>query len=215
MSDLHLAALLCSRICHDLVSPIGAVTNGLEILADEDDPEMRREALLLVGDSAAQAARRLQFVRLAFGAVGSLEARMDMGHAAEVTQAFYEGGKVTLDWQAEPEELPHAAAKLVLNLALLGGEALPRGGRLMVAVTGGADGQDDEAIRIAVTAQGTGARLPDEHVDALAGEDRIVTPRAAPAFYVSRLAAAFGTGVRVETAEDRVDLAIELLPGTM
>jgi histidine phosphotransferase ChpT len=210
MSELHLAALLCSRICHDLVSPVGAVTNGLEILADEDDPEIRREALLLVGDSAAQAARRLQFVRLAFGAVGSLEAAMDMHHAAEVTRAYYEGGKIALDWRVEAEELPHAAAKLVLNLALLGGEALPRGGRLVVESTGGAEG---EAIRIVVTAYGTGARLPDEHADALAGKDRIVTPRAAPACYVSRLAATFGTGVAVETAEDAIGLTVELPPG--
>src|SRR5258706_13839108 len=71
MNDLDFAALLVSRVCHDLVSPVGAVVNGLEVLEDETDPAMRADALLLVASSAEQAAARLQFARIAFGAAGS------------------------------------------------------------------------------------------------------------------------------------------------
>src|SRR5258707_2354551 len=71
MNDLDFAALLVSRVCHDLVSPVGAVVNGLEVLEDETDPAMRADALRLVASSSEQATARLQFARIAFEAAGS------------------------------------------------------------------------------------------------------------------------------------------------
>ena len=69
-SSLDLASLLCSRLCHDMLSPVGALSNGLELLADEKDPEMRRRCFELLEQSARISADKLKFFRLAFGAAG-------------------------------------------------------------------------------------------------------------------------------------------------
>ena len=69
-ASLDLASLLCSRLCHDMLSPVGALTNGLELLADEKDPEMRQRCFELLEQSAKTSANKLKFFRLAFGAAG-------------------------------------------------------------------------------------------------------------------------------------------------
>src|SRR5258707_15700941 len=106
MNDLDFAALLVSRVCHDLVSPVGAVVNGLEVLEDETDPAMRADALRLVASSAEQAAARLQFARIAFGAAGSAGAGL---HPTTVTRILFgvlKGGKVELARQGPPVNRP-------------------------------------------------------------------------------------------------------------
>src|SRR5256885_14287733 len=100
MNDLDFAALLVSRVCHDLVSPVGAVVNGLEILADERDPAMRADALKLVASSAEQAAARLQFARIAFGAAGSADAALDLMELGRIASGLLSGGKVAMQWDA-------------------------------------------------------------------------------------------------------------------
>src|SRR5512134_174684 len=87
LSDLDLAALLCSRVCHDIISPVGAIANGLELMDDpETDAAMRATALDMVRSSAKTATAKLKFCRIAFGASGSAGAHIDLGEAAETAR---------------------------------------------------------------------------------------------------------------------------------
>src|SRR5438874_7063559 len=98
LDSLDLAALLCSRLCHDLISPVGAVVNGLEVLEDDNDEETKTFALELIKKSARQASARLQFCRLAFGAAGSAGAVIDLGDAEQVARGLLEDEKTSLAW---------------------------------------------------------------------------------------------------------------------
>src|SRR5579883_2944352 len=98
MNELELSALMVSRVCHDLVGPLGAVVNGLEVLEDERDATMRDDALRLVASSANQALNRIQFMRIAFGAAGSAGAELDLGEIGRLVAGLLEGGRVKLDW---------------------------------------------------------------------------------------------------------------------
>ncbi|MFL5165493.1 MAG: histidine phosphotransferase, partial [Microvirga sp.] len=99
LDSLDLAALLCSRVCHDVISPVGAIVNGLEVLEDENEASMREFALDLIRKSARQASARLQFARLAFGAAGSAGASIDLGDAEQVTKGMFTDDKVALSWE--------------------------------------------------------------------------------------------------------------------
>ena len=112
MNDLDFAALLVSRVCHDLVSPVGAVVNGLEVLEDETDLAMRADALRLVAASAEQAAARLQFARVAFGAAGSAGAELDLTEVGRIVFGLLKGGKVELVWTVQAVNWPKDWAKL-------------------------------------------------------------------------------------------------------
>ena len=120
ISDLDLAALLCSRVCHDVISPVGAIANGLELF---DDPEMDEEtkatALDMIRSSARTAGAKLKFCRIAFGAAGSAGALIDLTEAGEVAKGFVGEEKVRLDWQAPRENRPKQQVKLLLNMLLL------------------------------------------------------------------------------------------------
>src|SRR5918994_4411156 len=98
LESLDLAALLCSRVCHDLISPVGAIVNGLEVLEDDNDESTKNFALELIKKSARQASARLQFCRLAFGAAGSAGAQIDLGDAEAVARGFLEDDKTELTW---------------------------------------------------------------------------------------------------------------------
>src|SRR3984893_175607 len=91
IDPLDLAALLCSRVCHDVISPVGAIINGLEVLDEEKDTEMRGLALDLIKKSAGQASARLQFCRLAFGAACSAGASIDTSDAEKVARGLFGG----------------------------------------------------------------------------------------------------------------------------
>ena len=153
LSDLDLAALLCSRVCHDVISPVGAITNGLELLEVEDDEAMRTMAMDLVRKSARQASAKLQFCRIAFGAAGSAGSIIDMGEAGDVAKAFVGDEKVKLDWQAPRENRPKQEVKLLLNMMLIGIAGIPRGG----TVTAKAEGRS-----FVVQATGEGARIGEK-----------------------------------------------------
>jgi len=150
MNPVDLASLLCSRLCHDLMSPIGALNNGIELLADEDDPDMREKCLELLADSARASANKLKFFRLAFGAAGGFGEEIDT-HEAEVALDGLFGAerRIELGWMVSDEKLPKGAVKLLLNLAMLAGDALVRGGRLDV----GAERRNGE-VELAVRAEG-------------------------------------------------------------
>lgn len=200
LSDLDLAALLCSRVCHDVISPVGAIANGLEVLEDEDDEEMKRTAMDLVRRSARQASAKLQFCRIAFGAAGSAGASIDLGEAADTAKAFVGEEKVKLDWQAPRIALPKGEVKLLLNLMLLGMAAVPRGGTVSVML------ENDAPV---VRATGDAARVPEKVAQVLAGQfdaqeldARLVQP-----YYTRRLAEQAGFEIRFEAEGNKITLA--------
>ena len=133
MKPIDFASLLCSRLCHDLMSPVGALNNGIELLADETDPEMREKCLELLADSARASANKLKFFRLAFGAAGGFGEVVDTREAEIALEGLFgPERKIELGWAVSEEKLPKDAVKLLLNLAMLAGDALVRGGRLDV-----------------------------------------------------------------------------------
>src|SRR5437764_1996629 len=140
LDALDLAALLCSRICHDLISPTGAIVNGLEVLEEkESDEETKTFALDLIKKSARTASARLQFCRLAFGAAGSAGAQIDLGDAQNMARAFIEDGKTKLAWNLPRLLLPKNRVKLLLNMLVIAQQTIPRGGVLRVDEIGEGD----------------------------------------------------------------------------
>src|SRR5215470_18074393 len=119
LEALDLAALLCSRVCHDLISPSGAIVNGLEVLEESRDEETKCFALDLIKKSAKTASARLQFCRIAFGAAGSANAQVDLGDAQNVTRGFIEDEKVKLAWNLPRALMPKNRVKLLLNMILV------------------------------------------------------------------------------------------------
>ena len=134
VSPVDFASLLCSRLCHDLLSPVGALNNGLELLGDEPDEEMRARVFALLSESARTSANKLKFFRLAFGAGGGFGERIDVREAKTAIEGLLADAKrTTLGWLVEGDALPKTAIKVLLNLALIANEALVRGGTLEVA----------------------------------------------------------------------------------
>ena len=146
---LELAALLCSRVCHDLISPVGAIVNGLEVLDDNPKPDDREFALDLIRKSAKTASARLQFCRLAFGAAGSSGAQIDLGDAQTMARGHLEDGKTTIAWNLPRVLLPKNRVKLLLNMLVIAQQTIPRGGVLTVDPVG-----EGEAIGFRVAASG-------------------------------------------------------------
>ena len=206
LSDLELAALMCSRVCHDIISPVGAIVNGLEVLEDDDDPDMRAHAMDLITKSATQASNKLQFARLAFGAAGSAGAELDLADAERVAGAFLADGRTELVWSGPAATMGKDWVKLLLNLILLAMNAIPRGGQLAVTVAVG------ERPRLQVTASGQGSRRPDEALGFLQGtaeagiDARSVQPyftRQVAEFVGAEIAASMDGEQFVVTAEAR------------
>jgi histidine phosphotransferase ChpT len=154
LDALDLAALLCSRVCHDVISPVGAIVNGLEVLEDEKDETMKKHAIDLIRKSAAQASARLQFSRLAFGAAGSAGAQLDLGDAENVTRGLLQDERLTLAWNLPRMLLIKNRVKLLLNLLLIAAAAIPRGGKLSVDPVG-----EGENMGFRLTAEGTNAKV--------------------------------------------------------
>src|SRR6185312_11542751 len=134
LTEIEFAALLVSRVCHDLVGPLGAVVNGMEVLEDERDAEMRADAIRLVTSSAEQALARIQFMRIAFGAAGSAGAELDLSEIGRLVTGLLAGGKVQLDWNVPRVYWAKDWAKLLMNASLLAADCLPRGGTVTVTV---------------------------------------------------------------------------------
>src|SRR5258707_1237905 len=195
MNAVDLASLLCSRLCHDLMSPVGALNNGVELLADETDPDMRDKCLELLADSARASANKLKFFRLAFGAAGGFGEAVDTHEAqAALEGVFGPERQIELGWVVADDRLPKGAVKLLLNLALLAGDALVRGGRLDI----GAESRDGE-IELAVRAEGPRILLDPVLRETLASgaTGEAVEPRAAGAWLAHSLAAEAGGTIQL------------------
>lgn len=203
VSPVDLASLLCSRLCHDLLSPVGALSNGLELLADEKDPEMRQRCFELLEQSAKASADKLKFFRLAFGAAGGFGEQIAVGEARSLVDALAGGnGRVSVNWMFGVDALGKPAVKTLLNLALIGLDALVRGGTLDIGAEV-LDGSTEIVVRAA------GQRIAFDPTIGQALEGKLATAdlssRTAPAAMVQQLAAAVGGSVQVHvTAESLV-----------
>jgi histidine phosphotransferase ChpT len=201
LESLDLAALLCSRVCHDLISPVGAIVNGLEVLDEGSDEETKTFALDLIRKSSSQASARLQYCRLAFGAAGSMGAQIDLGDAEGVARGFLEDNKTKLGWNLPRILLPKNRVKLLLNMLLLANQTIPRGGTLTVAPIGQGEGAGFQVV-----ASGLNARIPQAVPALVAGETggHPVDAHAIQPFYTGLLARACGLGVTLTTEGDAV-----------
>jgi histidine phosphotransferase ChpT len=204
LDSLDLAALLCSRVCHDVISPVGAIVNGLEVLEEEKDAEMRTIALDLIRKSAETASARLQFCRLAFGAAGSVGAMIDTGDAEKVARGLFVEGRTQLQWTGERLLLPKNKVKLILNLCLVAAAAIPRGGIVHVSLSG-----NDVETQIKVEANGTNAKLPS-HVPALLSaqldSQATIDAQAIQPYYTGLIARAAEMELEVSTSTDQVSI---------
>ncbi len=168
---IDLASLLSSRICHDLISPVGALSNGIEILAEEVDDEMRDQTIALLTHSVNEATGRLQFLRLAFGGSSSLGGVISVGDGEFALREFLANSKVTLDWNAEIDALTKPAMKLLMNMALVATECIIRAGTLTIQAANTADG-----VMLAATASGDRILVSDDIAaifDGTATEDSV------------------------------------------
>ena len=202
--DGELAAFLASRICHDLISPVGAINNGLELIEDTGAADMHAFAMDLIAKSARQASVKLQVARLAFGASSDRAGEMDLGDVKSVAEMMMDLEKAALDWRIPLGAVPKARAKLVLNLIILAVQALPRGGVVRVTAPSGGIGAGlaamaaGERARVpavleAFLAEGVPGRRPKDH-DA----------RNVQAFWTLRLAALCGHRLSVHCEQDTV-----------
>jgi histidine phosphotransferase ChpT len=206
--SLEIASLLCSRLCHDMLSPVGALSNGLELLAEEKDPEMRKHCFDLLEQSAKISADKLKFFRLAFGAAGGYGDEVPVAEARDVIDALIgNNGRITANWNLGATMLPKSAAKTLLNLALIGIEALVRGGSLDI----GAE-LIEGACEIAVRATGAKIAFDPDVGRALDGSlpEGELSSRTAPAAMIRMLAEGAGGGVQFALSDEALVLGAVL-----
>ncbi len=201
LEGLDLAALLCSRVCHDLISPVGAIVNGLEVMEDGKDEETKTFALDLIKKSIKTASARLQFCRIAFGAAGSAGAQIDLGDAESVARGFLEDDKTKLAWNVPRVLLAKNRVKLLLNMLVIAGQTIPRGGQLTVEALGSGD-----TMSFKVTAAGTNAKISPAVPDLLAGGSHggSVDAHAIQPYYAGLLARQCGLSVTIAMEGDAV-----------
>jgi histidine phosphotransferase ChpT len=199
LEPLELAALLCSRVCHDVIGPVGAIANGLEVLDEDSDPSMREIALDLIKKSAFSASARLQFCRLAFGAAGSKGASIDTGDAETVARGLLGTEKTTLAWRAQRQFVAKNTVKLLLNLCVIAGATIPRGGVIGVDLLG----EGDNVVLI-VTSKGANPRLAAGVADLVAGKPETgkVDAHTIQPYYTGLVARECGMRVDIEASSE-------------
>jgi histidine phosphotransferase ChpT len=207
LEALDLAALLCSRVCHDIISPVGAIINGLEVLDEEENQEMKDFAFDLIRRSARQASAKLQFARLAFGAAGSAGAEIDLGDAEKVATGYMQGEKAAFFFAAPRVLMAKNLVKLLLNLILLAINAVPRGGNIRVTVEG-----EKDTPRFVIRASGPSARVPPAFEALVPGDidGTSVDAQSVQAYYAGALAR--NVGMAVSARLDGADVVIEAEP---
>ena len=203
-SSIEFASLLCSRLCHDLLSPVGAMNNGLELLADEEDPDMRARVMELLADSARASSDRLKFFRLAFGSGGGFGEELDANEVRAAVEGLVRGNaRITLGWLVETSTIPKTGAKILLNLAMIAFDALVRGGRLDVGFENG---------EVVVRAEGARIVLDAEVRTVLATGQGSVSSRTSAAWLIRRLAEDAGGRITLADGEEGVLLLASTLP---
>lgn len=209
-SALDLASLLCSRLCHDMLSPVGALSNGLELLADEKDPDMRQRCFELLEQSAKTSADKLKFFRLAFGAAGGFGEMVPVSEARALVDGLASNNKrIAVNWALGSDALPKPAVKTLLNFALIGIEALPRGGNLDIAAE-----LRNGASEIVVRAAGQRIAFDRDVGRALEGTlpEGDLSSRTAPAAMICQLASTLDGQLQFALGDDALVLGA-MLPG--
>jgi histidine phosphotransferase ChpT len=193
LDDLDLTAFMSSKICHDLVGPVGAINNGLELLEEETDDETREYAFQLIQNSAQIAWARLEFARLAFGASAGLGTVIDLGHAERIARAFVEEGRHHLKWTSAQGGVDKHLTRLLLMLISISMHAIPAGGEIHVTVSGNLS-----APAFQLECRGRAARIPELTADIFAGRPvEGLDPRVILPYYAWRLATRSGMTVTV------------------
>ena len=200
-TDLELAALISSKICHDVIGPVGAIYNGIETFDEDDDVEARNYALDVIRNCTEQASARLQFARFAFGAAGSAGAMIDLATAEQISRGFVGQGKHKLVWKSFHGHMAKDKVKLLLNLVASAITALPRGGEIDVAVAG-----TPQAPQIDLRCKGTSARPPQHLADFLTGSKPAIDAMNIQAYYTCRLAGS--AGLKLEIVKEGTDIIL-------
>lgn len=199
--ELATAALLSSRLCHDLISPVGALANGLEVLAEETDAEMRGFAMDLINSSAQAASVKLQFARFAYGAGGGIGDAIDTVEAEKVVRAYLETTKAELIWKAPALAAPKDAVKLLLNFILIGLDAIPYGGTIEASLD-----EEPDALQIIVSAKGKKAKVSDL-TRALLTEGPVedpLNPRSIQAYYAALITRALSLKINLSEGDEQI-----------
>lgn len=205
-TDLELAALISSKICHDVIGPVGAIYNGLEILDEDDDAEAKTYAMDVIRNVTEQASARLQFARFAFGAAGSGGAQIDLATAEQISRGLLGKGKHKLSWRAKPGQMAKDRVKLLLNLIASAITALPRGGDIEVLIQG-----TMEHPNFQLRCRGTGARPPQYLVDYVGGgQSPHLDAMSIQAYFTWRLAAS--ARMRLAISRDGGDILLAAKP---
>lgn len=201
LSATDLAALLCSRVCHDIISPVGAINNGLELL---DEGGADEDAMALIRASAVNASARLQFARIAFGAAGSAGMQIDTGDAQAVATAFIANEKPDLEWHGARALLPKNQVKLLLNLLLVANSAIPRGGKLRVYLE-----NLESAPAFKIKAEGPMLRVPPKFLELHSGSkpEEPIDAHSVQFYYTLLLARDTGMTVNIRATADEIILS--------
>jgi len=207
-SDLELAALISSKICHDVVGPVGAIYNGIEILDEGGDAEAKAYAMTVIRNVTEQASAKLQFARFAFGAAGSAGALIDLATAEQISRGFVGNNKHRLYWSGLQGYMAKDRVKLLLNLVANAVAALPRGGDITVSMAGAPENPE-----FLLRCHGTGARPPAYLTEMIVGGGQANAPvdvLTIQAYYTWRLANA--TQTRLEILKDGDDILLSAKP---
>lgn len=199
---LELAALMCSRVCHDLINPVGAIVNGLEVFDSSNKEDDKEFALDLIRKSAKSTSARLQFCRIAYGAAGSAGSQIDLGEAQKMTRNHLEDAKTKITWNLPHVLMAKNRVKLLLNMFVIAQQAIPRGGELTVDPIG-----EGDMMGFRVRAAGTNAREP-QNVAAQLNLDNagLMSAHAVQPYYTALLAQACGLKVSLAAETDAVVL---------
>ncbi len=200
LSPADLAALLCSRVCHDIISPVGAINNGLELL---DEGGADEDAMNLIRQSARNASARLQFARIAFGAAGSAGMLIDTGDAEAVAVSFLKNEKPQLVWEGARALLPKNKVKLLLNLILIANAAIPRGGRIVAKLE-----NLDTQPRFALSVSGPMLRVPPKFLELYSGNkpEEPIDAHSVQSYYTLLLAREAGMEITIHATSDEIVL---------
>lgn len=203
LDDLELAALVSSRICHDVVGPVGAIFNGLEVLEDDDDEQVQKYAMDVIRRNTKNAWARLEFARLAFGAAGSAGAEIPFNKIQDLSNAILEE-KHKIDWSSEHDFLPKGYAKVILNLVVIAVTSIPRGGKINLSITG-----EMERPTITMISRGNGARLPERVPEILSGEyEGEIDALVIQPYYTYRLITANDFKISVKPGKDEMKFTL-------
>lgn len=200
-TPIELAELLASRLIHELVGPVGGVSNGVELLSELGEADT--ETVDLLTDSAGRASRKLQFYRLAYGHAGRTRASLDMLKA--VVDGYLEKSAVSSLWSIEQNApvlaLPGIGKCLLLAIEI-GAATLLRGGRLLVTA---------DHSEVSVTAHGAQATLRPDIANLLSigrAHDEEVTANTVHAAYLQYLVIELSGHFIIEAETDSVAIRI-------